>query len=230
MSLPQIGGIAPITSVGTDPLGMLSPGGSAALNRLGGSVLSNDWVNQWMISEMAFNQRLTLMLLGLMQGAGKANGGSASGLPSGGSSPSGGSGGSSSAGGAGAAQGNTQTPGPISPEDKKWLTGDTDGLDPRLAGALAQIGKKIGKKLDIRSGFRSRQEQEVLYAKYQNGTGNLAAKPGSSNHETGRATDVYVDGVALRDHPQGRAAAEEVGIVFPVASEAWHAELKTLRA
>lgn len=214
--------------LGSDPLAMIGPTGDAALNRLGASVFSNDWIGQWMVSEMAFQQRLTMMMLGLMQGnahglgGGKGKHGSAQG-PGG----SGGSGGAS-ASQAGGAQ--TQNAGPISPEDKKWLTGDTDGLEPRLAGALAQVGKKIGKKLEIKSGFRSRQEQEKLYAAYKAGTGNLAARPGTSNHESGRAADVYVDGVPLNSHPEAKAAAASVGIHFPVPGEAWHAELKSMPA
>ncbi len=39
----------------------------------------------------------------------------------------------------------------------------------------------------IESDWRSRAEQEVLDQKYLNGTGNLAAKPGASNHESGQA-------------------------------------------
>jgi D-alanyl-D-alanine carboxypeptidase-like protein len=49
--------------------------------------------------------------------------------------------------------------------------------------------KKDGVDLQISSSFRSREEQEKLYQSYLNGTGNLAAKPGSSNHESGLAID-----------------------------------------
>lgn len=49
--------------------------------------------------------------------------------------------------------------------------------------------KKDGVDLKITSAHRSRQQQEVLYQKYLNGTGNLAAKPGTSNHESGLAID-----------------------------------------
>ena len=49
--------------------------------------------------------------------------------------------------------------------------------------------KKEGVDLQISSSYRSREEQERLYQAYLNGTGNLAAKPGSSNHESGLAID-----------------------------------------
>lgn len=55
--------------------------------------------------------------------------------------------------------------------------------------AMVAAAKKDGIDLQIESGWRSRAEQEVLYQKYLNGTGNLAAKPGTSNHESGQAID-----------------------------------------
>jgi hypothetical protein len=42
----------------------------------------------------------------------------------------------------------------------------------------------------VTSGQRSRSLQEQLYARYQAGTGPLAAKPGTSLHETGGAVDI----------------------------------------
>ena len=40
------------------------------------------------------------------------------------------------------------------------------------------------------SSYRTYEEQEYLYQQYLNGTGNLAAVPGNSNHGTGIAVDV----------------------------------------
>ena len=65
-------------------------------------------------------------------------------------------------------------------------------VDASIAGnvkAMIEAAKRDGVDLKITSANRSRQEQEVLYQKYLNGTGNLAAKPGSSNHESGLAID-----------------------------------------
>lgn len=104
------------------------------------------------------------------------------------------------------------------------LTGDVEGLDPDLRRRLEQVAATLGRDLDVVSGLRTRQEQEVLYQKYLDGTGNLAAVPGSSRHESGRAADVYVDGVALADVKGGRAAAAAAGLGFPVPGEAWHVE------
>jgi hypothetical protein len=50
------------------------------------------------------------------------------------------------------------------------------------------------------------------------GTGNLAAPPGSSNHEGGAAADVELT-------PKQRELAGQFGLGFPVAGEDWHIEL-----
>ncbi len=51
-------------------------------------------------------------------------------------------------------------------------------------GIVASIGGTVT------SGLRSREHQAQLYAKYQAGTGPLAARPGHSNHELGQALDI----------------------------------------
>ena len=65
-------------------------------------------------------------------------------------------------------------------------------VDASIAGnvqAMIQAARRDGVDLKINSAHRSRQQQEVLYQKYLNGTGNLAARPGTSNHESGLAID-----------------------------------------
>lgn len=52
----------------------------------------------------------------------------------------------------------------------QWVAGDTHGINQELLTKLAQVGEKIGQKVTIDSGFRSRDK------------GNLAAPPGQSNH------------------------------------------------
>lgn len=104
------------------------------------------------------------------------------------------------------------------------VTGKTDGLDPALLQRLDAVGRELGVKVDVVSGRRSREEQARLYQAYLNGTGNLAAPPGQSNHEQGVAADVYVDGVPLASVPGGREAAQRNGLHFPVGGEAWHVE------
>jgi len=44
----------------------------------------------------------------------------------------------------------------------------------------------------VNSGFRTNSEQQRLYKKYKSGRGNRAARPGWSNHQSGRAIDLAV--------------------------------------
>ncbi|MFN3428585.1 MAG: peptidoglycan-binding protein [Candidatus Sericytochromatia bacterium] len=57
-------------------------------------------------------------------------------------------------------------------------------FDRMVAAAAAD-----GVQLRITSGYRSYAEQVHLYNLYKSGKGNIAAKPGTSNHETGDAID-----------------------------------------
>jgi LAS superfamily LD-carboxypeptidase LdcB len=53
---------------------------------------------------------------------------------------------------------------------------------------------KDGIVIKVNSAFRSMEEQTSLWNAYQAGTGNLAARPGYSNHQNGIAVDIDVDG------------------------------------
>jgi LAS superfamily LD-carboxypeptidase LdcB len=103
---------------------------------------------------------------------------------------------------------------------------DVDGKDVEAHTAKAfrvmqKAARKAGVKLAIRSGYRSFKKQAELYKDYRRGRGNLAAPPGYSNHESGRALDLYVEGAAydwLREH------AAKYGFHRTVPGEAWHWE------
>lgn len=88
---------------------------------------------------------------------------------------------------------------------------------------VAMVGKDVGQVVDVVSGYRTKAEQQRLYNMWLAGTGNLAAIPGTSNHEKGRAADCYINGVALNSYAP--TACKNRGLVFPVGGEAWHAEL-----
>lgn len=60
---------------------------------------------------------------------------------------------------------------------------------PNLLGVLAAC-RALGQDIVIVSANRTYAEQVGLYAAYLNGTGGLAARPGTSNHEGGRAVDL----------------------------------------
>lgn len=104
------------------------------------------------------------------------------------------------------------------------LNGDLRGLDPQLRNKLERLAQELGQSIEVKSGLRTRSEQAELYRKYLNGTGNLAARPGTSNHESGRAADVYIKGTALANVAGAREAATRLGLSFPVRGEAWHVE------
>lgn len=89
-------------------------------------------------------------------------------------------------------------------------------LAMRDAAALAGIS------LTIESGFRTHAEQTVLYSAWRKGRGNRAARPGESNHQSGRALDLSVrspDTLAWLS-----ANASRFGFKRTVAGEPWHWE------
>lgn len=115
----------------------------------------------------------------------------------------------------------------VAPEDagSGQLDGDLTGVHPELIRRLDTLSVVIGRRIEVISGWRTRHEQEGLYQSFLSGAGNLAAVPGTSKHETGRAADVYVDGVALASVPGAAEQAAALGLHFPVPGEAWHVEI-----
>ncbi len=104
---------------------------------------------------------------------------------------------------------------------------DINGKDVEIRTAkafrvMAKAASKRGVDLRIRSGFRSFAKQEKLYKQYRRGQGNLAAPPGYSNHESGRALDLYVTDHKAFDWLQEHGAT--YGFHRTVPGEAWHWE------
>lgn len=91
--------------------------------------------------------------------------------------------------------------------------------------AAARAGRSIRRKLEVSSSFRSRREQLIAWLNYQSGKGPVAARPGRSLHEIGRALDFpdYKGEPGLRDDDDARRALVRQGFLFDVASEGWHA-------
>jgi LAS superfamily LD-carboxypeptidase LdcB len=87
---------------------------------------------------------------------------------------------------------------------------------------MAKAARKKGLYLAIRSGFRSHELQELLYQHYRRGWGNLAARPGYSKHESGRAVDIYIDDYAVYEWLKKNAS--KFGFKRTVKREAWHWE------
>lgn len=71
----------------------------------------------------------------------------------------------------------------------QYDTIDGQRVEKNVATAFRKMAaafkKRWGLTLHITSGTRTRAEQAELYRKWKNGTGNLAAAPGYSNHEEG---------------------------------------------
>ncbi len=88
--------------------------------------------------------------------------------------------------------------------------------------AMARAASKKGIDIRIRSGFRSHAKQQALYKQYRRGEGNLAARPGYSNHESGRALDIYVTDYRVYEFLKQHGA--EYGFHRTVPGEPWHWE------
>src|SRR5437763_415990 len=88
--------------------------------------------------------------------------------------------------------------------------------------AMARAADKVGIDLRIRSGFRSHAKQQKLYKAYRKGDGNLAARPGFSNHESGRALDLVITEYKVYEWLAGHAAT--YGFHRTVSGEPWHWE------
>lgn len=102
------------------------------------------------------------------------------------------------------------------------LSGDTDFL-PALGTALSRMAQAMHTAIYVTSGYRSRAEQEALYARYLAG-GTLAARPGTSEHESGSAADISPGQSVF-----GRVAGK-YGLAFNVAGEPWHIALANAAA
>jgi peptidoglycan hydrolase-like protein with peptidoglycan-binding domain len=89
--------------------------------------------------------------------------------------------------------------------------------------AMQEAARKAGVNLSATSGFRSMEQQRVLYQKYLNGTGNLAAKPGYSNHQNGISMDIGgVGGYNTKAYNWLKNNANKYGFVNDVRGEFWH--------
>lgn len=92
----------------------------------------------------------------------------------------------------------------------------------RAFRAMASAARKKGIVLAIRSGFRSHEEQKQLYRDYRRGWGHLAARPGYSNHQSGRALDIDID--EYKVYEWLKQNARDFGFRRTVRREAWHWE------
>jgi len=105
-----------------------------------------------------------------------------------------------------------------------------DGKPVELATAMAYVrmqnaAAKAGVKILIVSGFRTMAEQKYLYNCYLTGScngGNLAAKPGYSNHQSGHALDLNTSASGVYSWLSKHGGS--YGFKRTVPSEIWHWE------
>lgn len=89
---------------------------------------------------------------------------------------------------------------------------------------MREAARRDGVTLRINSGFRTYQEQAELYRLYRAGRGNLAARPGHSNHQDGQALDLNTATPGVLRWLNRNAA--RFGFRRTVRSEPWHWELR----
>lgn len=98
---------------------------------------------------------------------------------------------------------------------------DVEISTARAYRKMEAAAAKDGIELSIRSGFRSHDRQHWLYQAWREGYGNKAARPGFSNHQSGRALDLHVDRDTLAWLSR---YAKRYGFKQTVRGEPWHWE------
>ena len=82
---------------------------------------------------------------------------------------------------------------------------------------VGEYNAKTGRRVQVNSGYRSKEQQAALRAKY----GSRAAPPGLSMHEFGYAIDINSSSGNELDR---MGLLQKYGFVRPVRGEAWHIE------
>jgi D-alanyl-D-alanine carboxypeptidase len=103
-----------------------------------------------------------------------------------------------------------------------------DSLDPYLK--LKDAAEEENIQLSINSAFRTFQRQAELRRLFEGGRGNLAAKPGHSNHQHGQAFDLNTrhnvfDGTD-KIYEWLKLNGPKHGFVRTVSNESWHWEYR----
>lgn len=105
-------------------------------------------------------------------------------------------------------------------------------LEVGAAASFARMVAAAGTAVGLAAAGRTRAEQQVLYDLWRAGKGNLAAKPGTSLHESGLAIDVTRNSALQRWMVAGgsttavkageKLRAHDYGWYRTVPSEPWH--------
>ena len=105
------------------------------------------------------------------------------------------------------------------------VTIDGKPVEKKTAAAYLRMraaAERDGVYISIVSGFRTYEEQAHLRRLYEQGRGNLAAQPGYSNHQDGRAVDLNTADPGVYRWLTRHAGA--YGFKRTVPSEDWHWE------
>lgn len=101
----------------------------------------------------------------------------------------------------------------------KFLRTDAANAFNRMKADAARAGIN----LSVNSGFRTMSEQQYLYNLYLQGRGNLAARPGYSNHQSGISADINMPGgYSGSTYRWLQANGRRYGFVNDVGGEPWH--------
>jgi peptidoglycan hydrolase-like protein with peptidoglycan-binding domain len=101
----------------------------------------------------------------------------------------------------------------------KFLRTDAANAFNRMKADAARAGIN----LSVVSGFRTMDQQRYLYNLYLQGRGNLAARPGYSNHQGGLSADINVPGgYGSATYRWLSAHARNYGFANDVRGEPWH--------
>jgi LAS superfamily LD-carboxypeptidase LdcB len=89
--------------------------------------------------------------------------------------------------------------------------------------AMKAAAARAGINLSVVSGFRTMEQQRYLYNLYLQGRGNLAARPGYSNHQGGLSADINMPGgYGGATYRWLQAHGGAYGFVNDVRGEPWH--------
>jgi peptidoglycan hydrolase-like protein with peptidoglycan-binding domain len=122
----------------------------------------------------------------------------------------------------------TLTTGYVNGRPRKFRVASIGNGKKLRTDAAAQFNKmkaaarRVGINLSPVSGFRTMAEQKRLYALYKAGRGNLAARPGYSNHQGGVSVDISTGGYSSRTYKWLARNARQYGFVNDVRGEPWH--------
>ncbi|MES2342781.1 MAG: DUF882 domain-containing protein [Pseudomonadota bacterium] len=108
---------------------------------------------------------------------------------------------------------------------RDWRNGEEHVMDPRLFDALHAINAKLGtnRPFQIISGYRSPKTNAMLHAR----SSGVASK---SQHMLGKAADVRIQGVDLRNLQKAALSVSAGGVGFYPSSNFVHVDVARVRS